>query len=170
FLTMKAMNHCEHCGSQLPIDGPLRGQCPRCLVVTAFDERTHLRPGDRLGPYEILCDPRVGGMGEVYKAKDTRLGRPVAIKVLAPEIADDPESKQRFERESRILATLSHPNICPVFDIGQEDGVDFLVMEYLDGETLAARVSQGSLTTNDALRIAIQIGSGLEAAHRAGII
>src|SRR5262245_4009514 len=167
---MNAASHCEQCGNPLPNHGALRGQCPHCLMAMAFNECPNMQPGNRLGPYEILGAPLTGGMGEVYEAQDTRLGRVVAIKVLPAEVAGDPELKQRFVRECRILATLSHPNICSVFDVGEQDGVDFLVMEYLDGETLAARLKKGPLTTDIALQIAIQIGSGLEAAHRAGII
>jgi len=167
---MSAPTHCERCGSLLPASGALRGHCPRCLLVAAFDENPPLQPGDRLGPYEILDAPRVGGMGQVYRAKDTRLGRAVAIKVLSPEIAGDAEMKQRFEREARTLATLSHPHICPMFDVGEQDGLDFLVMEYLEGETLSARIQKGVLPVDSALQIAIQIASALEAAHLVSII
>src|SRR5262245_27896954 len=96
-----------------------------------------LTVGARLGPYEIQSAIGAGGMGEVYKARDTRLDRLVAIKVLPEHVASDPDLKQRFEREARTLAALSHPHICPVFDVGHQEGIDFLVMEYLEGETLA---------------------------------
>src|SRR5215470_15171107 len=102
-------------------------------------------PGTRLGPYEIQSTLGAGGMGEVYGARDARLDRLVAIKVLPAYVASDPDLKQRFEREAKTLAALSHPHICPVFDVGQQDGVDFLVMEYLEGETLADRLVKGPL-------------------------
>ena len=104
-----------------------------------------LVPGDRLGPYEIVASIGTGGMGEVYRATDTRLGRTVAIKVLPRHVADNPTRRQRFEREARALASLSHPNICPLYDIGEQDGLPFLVMEALDGETLASRLVRGAL-------------------------
>ena len=99
-----------------------------------------LSVGAHLGPYEILSPLGAGGMGEVYNARDSRLDRIVAIKVLPAHVASDPELKQRFEREAKTLAALSHPHICPVFDVGHQDGIDFLVMEYLEGETLADRL------------------------------
>jgi serine/threonine protein kinase len=109
-------------------------------------------------------------MGEVYRARDTRLGRTVAIKVLPPELTRNPTARQRLEREARAVAALSHPNICPLFDIGHQDGVDFLVLEYLEGETLAARLARGNLPLEEALNYALQIVDALAAAHRAGII
>ncbi len=96
-----------------------------------------LAPGVRLGPYEIVSALGAGGMGEVYKARDTRLDRTVAIKVLPEHVASDPELKQRFEREAKTISSLNHPHICTLYDVGSQDGVDFLVMEYLEGETLA---------------------------------
>src|SRR6476661_7071844 len=96
-----------------------------------------LAPTTRLGPYEIICAIGAGGMGEVYRAKDTRLDRIVAIKVLPPDIAQSTEARQRFEREARAVSSLNHPHICALFDIGNQDGIDFLVMEFLEGETLA---------------------------------
>ena len=106
-----------------------------------------LSNGTRLGPYEILAPIGAGGMGEVYKATDTRLSRTVAIKVLPPHWAQNAEMKQRFEREARTVASLSHPHICVLHDIGSQDGVDFLVMEHIEGETLAARLERGPLPT-----------------------
>ena len=132
--------------------------------------------GTRLGPYEILAPLGAGGMGEVYRARDSRLDRTVAIKVLPSHVAGDLHLKQRFEREARTLASLSHPHICPVFDVGQQDGVDFLVMEYLEGETLADRLARAGgpegppLRLDDALRIAIEIADALDKAHRKGIV
>src|SRR6202140_1223245 len=101
--------------------------------------------GRRLGPYEILSAIGAGGMGEVYRARDTRLDRIVAIKVLPPHLADRPELRERFEREARTIASLNHPHICTLFDIGKQDGIDYLVMEYLEGETLAQRLAKGPL-------------------------
>ena len=129
-----------------------------------------LSPGSHLGPYEIQSPIGAGGMGEVYKAKDTRLDRIVAIKVLPAHVASDPDRKQRFEREAKTLAALSHPNICPVFDVGQQDGVDFLVMEYLEGQTLAGRLEKGALPLDQALQNALQIADALDKAHRNGIV
>jgi eukaryotic-like serine/threonine-protein kinase len=129
-----------------------------------------LTTGARLGPYEILSRAGAGGMGEVYRARDTRLDRSVAIKVVSPELTGDAAARQRFEREARSVAALSHPHICPLFDIGQQDGTDFLVMEYLDGETLAARLARGKLPLDQALEYGIQIADALAAAHKAGII
>src|SRR3970282_1238536 len=100
-----------------------------------------LTSGTRLGPYEILAMIGAGGMGEVYKARDTRLERIVAIKVLPAHLADKPDLRERFDREARTIAHLNHPHICVLHDIGRQDGIDFLVMEYLDGETLAARLA-----------------------------
>jgi serine/threonine protein kinase len=113
-----------------------------------------LAPGVRLGAYEVLSLLGEGGMGQVYRARDARLGRDVAIKVLPAHVATDPTLKQRFEREARTLAALSHPHICPVFDVGQQDEVDFLVMEYLDGQTLADRLVKGPLPLESIRRCA----------------
>jgi serine/threonine protein kinase len=107
---------------------------PRRFPYNLLPTKVALTTGTRIGPYEVTGLLGAGGMGEVYKARDTRLGRTVAIKVLADNVAADPELKQRFEREARTLAALSHPHICPVFDVGTEQGIDFLVMEYLEGE------------------------------------
>src|SRR5262245_32298697 len=126
--------------------------------------------GARLGPYEIQSPLGAGGMGEVYKAKDTRLDRIVAIKVLPAHVATDPDLKQRFEREAKTLAALSHQHICPVFDVGQQVGIDFLVMEHLEGQTLAERLGKGALPLDQALQYAIQIADALDKAHRQGIV
>ena len=109
-------------------------------------------------------------MGEVYKAFDTRLERTVAIKVLPPRLTRDGQAQQRFAREARVIAGLSHPHICPLFDIGQYDGTDFLVMEYLEGETLADRLARGKLPLDQALRYAIEMAEALAAAHAAGVV
>src|SRR5262245_42285545 len=129
-----------------------------------------LSPGTRLGPYEIEVPIGAGGMGEVYRAKDTRLGRTVAVKVLPDELSHKPGLRQRFEREARAIASLNHPHICALYDVGAENGVDFLVMEYLEGETLADRLSHGALKTELVLRYAIQITDALDKAHRQGFV
>ena len=126
-------------------------------------------PGKRLGPYEILSAIGAGGMGEVYRAKDTRLDRIVAIKVLPAHLADSPELRERFEREARTIASLNHPHICTLHDIGHQDGTDFLVMEYLEGETLAQRLVKGPLPLDQVLHYAIEIADALDKAHRKGI-
>jgi eukaryotic-like serine/threonine-protein kinase len=126
-------------------------------------------PGKRLGPYEILSAIGAGGMGEVYRARDTRLDRIVAIKVLPTHLADRSELRERFEREARTVASLNHPHICVLYDIGHQDGTDFLVMEYLEGETLAQRLSKGPLPLEQVLQYAIEIADALDKAHRKGI-
>ncbi len=129
-----------------------------------------LSPGMRLGSYEIVALLGAGGMGEVYRAKDRRLARTVAIKVLPAHLSVDPQRRQRFEREARAVSSLNHPHICTLHDIGQQDGVDFLVMEYLEGETLAERLSKGPLPLDQVLRYAIETADALDKAHRQGII
>ena len=126
-------------------------------------------PGKRLGPYEILSAIGAGGMGEVYRARDTRLDRIVAIKVLPAHLADEPERRERFEREARTIASLNHPHICTLYDIGHQDGTDFLVMEYLEGETLAQRLLKGPLPLEQVLQYAIEIADALDKAHRKGV-
>jgi Tol biopolymer transport system component/predicted Ser/Thr protein kinase len=128
-----------------------------------------IQPGNRLGPYEIQSAIGAGGMGEVYKARDTRLERTVAIKVLPAHLADQPEVRERFEREAKTIAGLNHPHICVLHDIGRHEGTDFLVMEYLEGETLAARLLKGPLPVDQVLRYAIEIADALDKAHRKGI-
>jgi eukaryotic-like serine/threonine-protein kinase len=129
-----------------------------------------LHGGERLGPYEILAPLDAGGMGEVYRARDTRLQRSVAIKVLPAGLRADAASRSRFEREARAIAALNDPRICTLHDIGHEDGIDFLVLEYLEGETLAHRLAKGPLPLDQALTIAIEIASALTIAHRHGIV
>src|ERR1700681_3109796 len=126
-------------------------------------------PGKRLGPYEILSNIGAGGMGEVYRATDTRLDRIVAIKVLPPHLADSSELKERFEREARTIASLNHPHICTLYDIGHQDGTDYLVMEYLEGETLEQRLRKGPLPLEQVLQYAIEIADALDKAHRKGV-
>ena len=129
-----------------------------------------LTPGTKLGPYQIESLLGAGGMGEVYRARDTRLDRAVAIKILTQGVADTPEVRQRFEREARAVSSLSHPHICVLYDVGNQDGIEYLVMEHLEGETLAARIAKGSLTTAELLRCASQIADALDKAHRQGIV
>jgi Tol biopolymer transport system component len=129
-----------------------------------------LSTGSKLGPYEILGQIGAGGMGEVYKARDTRLDRTVAVKVLPGRFAEDAEMRRRFEREARAISALSHPHICALYDVGAQDGVEYLVMEYLDGDTLADRLGRGPLPTDQALRFGAEIADALAAAHRAGIV
>jgi Tol biopolymer transport system component len=126
--------------------------------------------GARLGPYEILSALGAGGMGEVYRARDTRLDRTVAIKVLPEPLASDPQFHDRFDREARVISQLDHPHICSLYDVGEQNGTSFLVMQYLEGETLEARLQKGPLPLDQALRYAIQNADALDKAHRAGIV
>src|SRR5271156_5105913 len=126
-------------------------------------------PGAKLGPYEIVAPLGAGGMGEVYRAKDTRLAREVAVKVLPEHLSSDPELKERFEREARSISSLNHPRICTLYDVGHQDGVDFLVMEYLEGESLAARLQKGPLPLKETLKIGMEVCEALDVAHRARI-
>ena len=129
-----------------------------------------LSSGARLGPYEIQAAIGAGGMGEVYKARDTRLDRTVAIKVLPVEISGDPDRRARFEREARTIASLNHPHICTLHDVGEHGESTYLVMEHLAGETLAERLQKGRLPPDQALTVATEIADALAAAHRQGII
>ncbi len=129
-----------------------------------------LTPGTRLGSYEILSFVAAGGMGDVYRAKDTRLNRTVAIKVVRDGLSKDIHQRERFEREALAIARLSHPNICPVFDVGVDNGAHFLVMEYLQGESLAERLKRGAIPVRQALAHAIDIAAALNDAHRHGIV
>jgi serine/threonine protein kinase len=129
-----------------------------------------LSPGSKLGPYEIVAPLGAGGMGEVYRAKDTRLGRDVAIKVLPANVSTDQVRRQRFEREARTISSLNHPNICALYDVGEHDGVGYLVLEYVEGETLEKRLQNGPVPTKILLRHGIEIADALEKAHRNGII
>jgi hypothetical protein len=129
-----------------------------------------LSPGTILGPYEVLEVAGTGGMGEVYKARDVRLRRIVALKVLSRDLEEDPASRQRLAREARAIAALNHPNICAIHDVGEHEGHDFLVMEFLDGQTLEQRLAKGPLPVEEALAVAMQIAGALEAAHRAGVV
>jgi eukaryotic-like serine/threonine-protein kinase len=129
-----------------------------------------LSPGTRLGPYEIVAPIGAGGMGEVYKARDTRLERTVAVKVLPTHLSASAEVRQRFEREAKTISSLSHPHICALYDVGHQDGVEFLVMEYLEGETLSDRLVKGPLAFDQVLRYGLEIADALDKAHRQGIV
>src|SRR5262245_59856765 len=135
-----------------------------------------LNPGTRLGPYEIVAPLGAGGMGEVYRARDSRLGRDVAVKVLPQHLSASPEARARFEREARTGSSLNHPHICVLHDVGRAPGVagsndtDFLVMELVEGETLAQRLTRGALPAAEVLRLGAQIADALDRAHRAGVI
>jgi hypothetical protein len=128
--------------------------------------------GHRLGPYEVVAALSAGGMGEVYRARDTRLDRTVALKILSPELANDPAFRSRFEREARTISSLNHSHICTLHDIGRQDGVDYLVMEYLEGQTLADWIGTeaAGLKLAEALRIAIDIADALDTAHRHHVV
>src|SRR5215468_9670832 len=125
-----------------------------------------LAAGTRLGPYSILSPLGAGGFGEVYKARDTRLDRTVAVKILP---SADPELKARFDREAKAIAALTHPHICVLYDVGHQDGTDYLVMEYLEGQTLAQRLEKGALSLDQVLQYAIEIADALDKAHRKGV-
>ena len=129
-----------------------------------------LGPGVRLGPYEIVASVGAGGMGEVFRARDTRLGRDVAVKILTAALAGDPDSVRRFEKEARAVASLSHPNVVPLFDVGEQDGVRFAVSEYVEGETLRARLKREPMPPGEAADVAAQIAEGLSAAHQKGFV
>jgi Tol biopolymer transport system component/predicted Ser/Thr protein kinase len=129
-----------------------------------------LTSGTKLGPYEVVSPLGAGGMGEVYRARDTRLDRTVAIKVLPVHLSDKAEAKERFEREAKAISSLNHPNICHLYDVGEQDGVSFLVMEYLEGETLSDRLRKGPLPLELLLRYGTEICEGLEKAHKSGVV
>lgn len=129
-----------------------------------------IKSGTRFGPYEIIAPAGAGGMGEVYRAKDTRLNRTVAIKILPSHLSSNPDLRQRFEREARAVSSLSHAHICTLHDIGIQDGTMYLVMEFLEGENLADRLSKGPLPLEQTLKYGIQIADALEKAHKQGIV
>jgi serine/threonine protein kinase len=129
-----------------------------------------LAPGTMLGPYEIGAPLGAGGMGEVYRARDTRLERTVAVKILPQEMSNDPARKQRFEREAKTISSLNHPHICVLHDVGHQDGIDYLVMECVEGETLSKRLEKGPLPLELVLRYGAQLADALDKAHRNGVI
>ena len=142
---------------------------PLFIAVVVFRVLA-LSPGTRLGPYEILTPLGAGGMGEVYRARDSRLERDVAIKVLPESLLSDGEALARFEREAKAVAALSHPNILAIHDFGREHGIAYAVMELLEGETLRERVDAGAIPQRKTLEYALQIAQGLAAAHDRGIV
>ncbi len=127
-----------------------------------------LSSGTKLGPYEIDAPLGAGGMGEVYRARDTRLERTVAIKILSAQLSADPVRKQRFEREAKTISSLNHPHICVLYDVGSQDGIDYLVMECVEGETLAKRLEKGALPLEQVVKYGAQIADALDKAHRSG--
>jgi serine/threonine protein kinase/tetratricopeptide (TPR) repeat protein len=151
--------------------GPNRNCCSRYFVSGGYNAATvALTPGDRLGPYEIVEPLGAGGMGEVYRARDTRLGRTVAIKILTAEFSADEAQRLRFEREARIISHLNHPHICVLHDVGNQDGMEFLVMECVEGQTLAQRLGRGPLSIEQVLKYGAQIADALAAAHAQGVV
>src|SRR5262249_26737102 len=139
-------------------------------AASAATRRPAVARGMRLGPYEVTELIGSGGMGKVYRARDVRLGRDVAIKVLPDDVADDPEALARLAREARAVASLSHPRIAALFDVGETEGTHYIVMELIEGETLAARLARGALPEIEVLRIGAEIADGLGAAHARGIV
>src|ERR1035438_3348672 len=129
-----------------------------------------LATGTKLGPYDIQSPHGAGGMGEVYQARDPRIDRTVAIKILPTQVSQDSDAKQRFDREARAISSLNHPNICALYDVGTQDGISYIVMEYLQGQTLANRLDKGPLPFGQLLKYAIDICEGLDRAHRSGVI
>jgi serine/threonine protein kinase/Tol biopolymer transport system component len=154
-----------HDSAPLVIDRPLLE-----VAAVVLDEPSDLTPGTQLGPYRIEHLVGAGGMGQVYRATDTRLARTVALKILPRALASDPQFRARFDREAQAIAALTHPHICTLHDISHQDGVDFLVMEYLEGETLAARLARGPVPLDQALTYATECADALAAAHRHGIV
>jgi len=129
-----------------------------------------LAPGTRLGPYEISVPLGAGGMGEVYRALDTRLERTVAIKILPEQLSSDPGRKQRFEREAKTVSSLNHPHICVLHDVGSQDGISYLVMECVEGESLAKRLEKGALPLEQVLKYGMQVADALDKAHRSSVV
>src|SRR5215470_295205 len=129
-----------------------------------------LSSGTKLGPYEVLAPLDAGGMGEVYRARDTRLDRVVAIKILPRQFSANAVNKQRFEREAKVISRLNHPHICVLHDVGQQDGIDYLVMEFVEGETLGKRLEKGPLPLEQVLKYGAQIAEALDKAHRSSVV
>ena len=147
-----------------------KGNCASLSIVNWFVHAMRLTTGDRLGPYEIVGLLGDGAMGEVYRARDTRLGRDVAVKVLRPAFRNDAKRLARLEREGRLLSQVSHSNICTLFDIVEFDNAPVLVLELVEGETLAARLQRGPLPIDEAIDYARQIASALHAAHAKAVV
>jgi serine/threonine protein kinase len=129
-----------------------------------------LAAGTKLGPFQIIAPVGAGGMGEVYRARDSRLDRTVAIKILNAREIGDPSAKERFDREARIISSLNHPNICHIYDVGGQDGLSYLVMEYLDGQSLGDRLLKGALPLDQVLKIGMEVCEALEKAHSSGVV
>src|SRR5580704_4304197 len=129
-----------------------------------------LSAGDKLGPYEITTPIGAGGMGEVYRAKDTRLGRDIALKILPESFARDPDRRARFEREARTVAALSHPNIVALYEVGNANGLEYTVSELVDGDPLRAQMKQGAMPVRHVVELATQLAEGMAAAHATGIV
>ena len=146
------------------------GVATRAVPTVLPSRPMSMEPGTRLGAYEITGQIGAGGMGEVFKARDTRLDRTVAIKVLQGHLSVSPETRQRFEREARVISSLNHPNICTLYDVGHQDGMDYLVMEYIEGESLADRLTRGALPIAELLKIGAEISDALDRAHRQGLV
>jgi serine/threonine protein kinase/Tol biopolymer transport system component len=159
----------EEVRSLLGHEEEAKGLLEKPIADAATQELAVVR-GTRLGPYEVLELLGAGGMGEVYRARDTRLGRDVAVKVLPAHVAHDPEALGRFAQETRAVASLNHPHICALFDVGREDDVDYAVMELLEGETLRERLSQGALPPAKVIELTEQTCQGLAAAHARGVV
>ena len=152
------------------LDEPVMRQAAGIFASRPSQNAQRLVPGLELGPYVIETYLGAGGMGEVYRAKDKRLHRTVALKVLPRQSADTPGLRQRLEREAKVISSLNHPHICTLFDIGRQADVDYLVMEFLEGDTLARRLEKGALPLSELLELAVQIAGALAAAHAAGIV
>jgi eukaryotic-like serine/threonine-protein kinase len=170
---MSDPKRCERCGRALPRAGGLGGSCPRCMVEMGLESTSALRHafiGTDLLHYRIESHLGTGGMGEVYQARDMRLERRVAIKILPEVFAQDSERTARFQREAMVLASLNHPNIAALYGLEQQDGPHFLVMELVEGDTLADRIGRGPVPVEEALTIAHQITQALEAAHEKGVV
>ena len=164
---------CESLGVRFPgatHPSGIVASAPTCSQVYNDAQRMGLTSGTKLGPYEVVSPLGAGGMGEVYRARDTRLDRTVAVKILPAHLSESPEAKQRFDREARAISSLSHPNICHLYDVGQHDGISYLVMEYLEGETLGERLLKGRLPLEQVFRVGVEICHGLEQAHRSGVV
>src|SRR5262245_14721415 len=165
---------CPRAQSTFPITPLIRdwpsGEVPKHYSRAIITPPMPLAPGTHLGPYEITTPLGAGGMGEVYKAKDTRLDRYVAVKILPDQLCKDTTRKQRFEREAKTISSLNHPHICTLHDIGSQNGIDYLVMECVEGETLAKRLEKGPLPLEQVLKYGAQVADALDKAHRAGIV